>query len=100
MKERYDLPCNIAQTLNIIGDRWTLLIIRDLAFGKTKFNELKQSLTGIATNLLSDRLQMLENVGIVQFRRVSSAASWLFLPYLAWVSFAAALNAAIAHANR
>ena len=37
---------------------------------------------------------------IVQFRRVSSAASWLFVPYLAWVSFATALNAAIAHANR
>jgi benzodiazapine receptor len=37
---------------------------------------------------------------IVQFRRVSQAASWLFVPYLAWVSFATALNAAIAHANR
>jgi benzodiazapine receptor len=37
---------------------------------------------------------------IVQFRRVSTTASWLFAPYLAWVSFATALNAAIAHANR
>lgn len=66
MSKTYNLPCNIACTLDLIGDRWTLLIIRDLALGKTKFNELKQSLVGIATNLLSERLQMLERVGIVR----------------------------------
>ncbi|UFJ42562.1 helix-turn-helix transcriptional regulator [Brevibacillus humidisoli] len=65
MSKTYNLPCNIACTLDLIGDRWTLLIIRELLFGKTKFNELKQSLPGIAPNLLSDRLQMLEREGLV-----------------------------------
>ncbi|MBO8162847.1 MAG: helix-turn-helix transcriptional regulator [Brevibacillus sp.] len=65
MAKTYNLPCNIACTLDLIGDRWTLLIIRELLVGKTKFNELRQSLTGIAPNLLSDRLQMLEREGLV-----------------------------------
>lgn len=65
MKKKYNLPCNIANTLDLIGDRWTLLIVRDLLAGKTKFNELKQSLAGIAPNILSDRLQVLEKEELV-----------------------------------
>lgn len=62
----YNLQCNIAKTLDIIGDRWTLLIIRDLLLkNKAKFNELKLSLIGIAPNILSDRLQILEREGII-----------------------------------
>jgi DNA-binding HxlR family transcriptional regulator len=60
MKRGYNLPCNIAQVLNLIGDRWTMLIIRDLLEGKTTFNELKQSLDGISANILSERLRSLE----------------------------------------
>ncbi|WP_066306811.1 helix-turn-helix domain-containing protein [Bacillus sp. FJAT-29814] len=65
MKKKYNLPCNIANTLDIIGDRWTLLIVRDIMNGITKFNELKDSLTGIAPNILSDRLQLLEKEGLI-----------------------------------
>lgn len=65
MRKSYNLPCNIAGTLDIIGDRWTLLIVRDLLRNRAKFNDLKQSLTGIAPNILSDRLQVLEQEGII-----------------------------------
>ncbi|PYZ91971.1 transcriptional regulator [Salipaludibacillus keqinensis] len=65
MKERYKLPCNIAQTLNIVGDRWTLLILHDILVGNETFNELKKSLDGISANLLSDRLKHLEEAGLV-----------------------------------
>lgn len=66
MKERYDLPCNIAQSLNIIGDRWTLLIIHEILVGRTTFNEIKKALTGLSSKLLSDRLKYLEAQGLVE----------------------------------
>ncbi|SES15008.1 winged helix-turn-helix transcriptional regulator [Salipaludibacillus aurantiacus] len=66
MKERYKLPCNIAQTLNIVGDRWTLLILHDILIGHQTFNELKKNLEGISANLLSDRLKHLEKAGLVE----------------------------------
>ena len=65
MKTRYDLPCNIAQTLNIIGDRWTLLIVHELLIGQTNFNDIKLNLPGLSANLLSARLKSLEDAGLV-----------------------------------
>lgn len=65
IKQRYPLPCNIAQTLNIVGDRWTLLIIHEILMGNRTFNELKKSLEGISSNLLSDRLKHLEENGLI-----------------------------------
>lgn len=66
MKTRYDLPCNIAQTLNILGDRWTLLIIHELMIGETNFNDIKTKLPGLSANVLSNRLKELDEAGIVQ----------------------------------
>lgn len=60
MKNLYDLPCNIAQTLNIIGDKWTLLIIRQIMLGYNTYTEIYDRLEGIPSNLLSDRLKSLE----------------------------------------
>ena len=61
MTKEYGLPCPVAKTLDIIGDRWTLLIIRDLlSLGPRKYVELSQSLQGIAPNVFSDRLKLLE----------------------------------------
>mgnify|MGYP003814958229 FL=1 len=65
-KTRYDIPCNIAQSLNIIGDRWTLLIIHEILTGHTLFNEIKKGLKGISSNLLSERLKYLEQQGLVK----------------------------------
>lgn len=62
---RYDLPCNIAQTLNIIGDRWTMLILHELLVGTENFNEIKTNLTGLSSNVLSARLKAMEEAGLV-----------------------------------
>ncbi|MFS0576619.1 helix-turn-helix domain-containing protein [Sporosarcina sp. 179-K 3D1 HS] len=66
MKPRYNLPCNIAQSLNIIGDRWTLLIVHEILVGRTTFNDIKVALNGLSANMLSERLKMLEGEGLVQ----------------------------------
>lgn len=60
MKNLYNLPCNIAQTLNIIGDKWTLLILRQLSNGNDTYNSMLENLEGIPSNLLSNRLKKLE----------------------------------------
>lgn len=65
MKERYDLPCNIAQTLNLIGDRWTLLIIHEVLIGNATFNQMKLALKGVSSRLLSERLKYLESAGLI-----------------------------------
>ena len=59
MKKQYDLCCNIAQTLNIIGDKWTLLILHAVKEKKHTYKEIHESLPGIPTNLLSNRLKEL-----------------------------------------
>ena len=66
MKPRYDIPCNIAQSLNIIGDRWTLLIIHEILVGRTTFNDIRKALDGLSANILSDRLKLLEEKGLVK----------------------------------
>lgn len=60
MKNHYNLPCNIAQTLNIIGDKWTLLVLSQIFAGKDTYKEIQENLEGIPSNLLSDRLKSLE----------------------------------------
>ncbi|GEK34956.1 hypothetical protein KSI01_24890 [Kurthia sibirica] len=72
MKTKYDLPCNIAQTLNILGDRWTLLILHELLVGETNFNTIKEKLPGLSANLLSQRLKSLEDEQIVKSELYSS----------------------------
>jgi len=57
--------CPVARTLDVVGDRWTLLVLRDLSLGYTRYNELLQSCEGISTNLLSNRLKKLEERGFV-----------------------------------
>ena len=67
MSKEYGLPCPVAKTLDIVGDRWTLLIIRDLlTLGARKYVELAESLKGIAPNVLSDRLKLLEAHGVIE----------------------------------
>ncbi|MBV9388964.1 MAG: helix-turn-helix transcriptional regulator [Chroococcidiopsidaceae cyanobacterium CP_BM_ER_R8_30] len=60
-------PCPIACTLDLIGDRWTLLIIRDMMFfGKQRYEEFLESAEGISTNILANRLKSLEDLGLVE----------------------------------
>ena len=58
--------CPVACTLDLIGDKWTLLVIRDLLSGKTKFKEFLQSPEHIATNILAERLTRLHEHGLVE----------------------------------
>ena len=58
-------PCPIASTLDLVGDKWSLLVIRDLLHGKSTYGELLGSPEGIPTNILADRLRRLEEAGII-----------------------------------
>ena len=58
--------CPIANTLDIVGDRWTLIILRDMFVGNSKFSEFLASPERITTNVLTDRLQLLEQTGLVE----------------------------------
>ena len=58
-------PCPVACSLDILGDRWTLLVIRDLFAGKSRFGELLLSPEHIPTNILAERLKRLERAGVV-----------------------------------
>lgn len=57
--------CPIASTLDVVGDKWSLLVIRDLLRGKRTYGELADSPEGIPTNILAERLRRLEDAGIV-----------------------------------
>src|SRR6185503_18368057 len=59
-------PCPVACTLDLVGDRWTLLVIRDLFLGRSRFREFSASPEGIPTNILSERLERLLQHGIVE----------------------------------
>jgi DNA-binding HxlR family transcriptional regulator len=57
--------CPVANVLDLLGDKWTLLVVRDLILGKERFGEFAESAEGIPTNILADRLKRLENAGII-----------------------------------
>lgn len=59
-------PCPLTNTLDILGDKWTLVVIRDLFFDKHLFGEFLESPEKIPTNILSDRLKRLEQEGIIE----------------------------------
>jgi DNA-binding HxlR family transcriptional regulator len=67
LNREYEMSCSIARTLEVVGERWTLLVIRDILLGRRRFGEIQDSL-GIARNVLSDRLTRLEEEGIVERR--------------------------------
>ena len=62
----YGQYCGLARSLDAIGDRWTLLIVRELLLGPLRYNELRTAVDGIATNLLADRLRDLESAGVIE----------------------------------
>ena len=66
MPKPYNQTCPIARTLDIIGDRWTMLIVRDLFLGETRFNQFLASSPGLPPKLLADRLKKLLEHGLVQ----------------------------------
>ena len=74
MVKSYNLPCPIAGALDIVGERWTLLILRDFFLhGSRRFQDLQESLPGVAPNTLSARLKQLEQQKIVKRSQYSDS---------------------------
>ena len=74
-KRRYDDACGTAHALELIGDRWTLLVLRELMLGARRFSELRADLPGISANTLTQRLAELEGRGLVARRKLPPPAS-------------------------
>jgi DNA-binding HxlR family transcriptional regulator len=71
MPKKYGQSCPVARSLEFLGERWTLLIVRDLLIGPKKFQDFSASLSGVAPAVLSHRLKVLEKHGIVSRRLYS-----------------------------
>ncbi len=64
-KRTYNQTCSVAGALDVLGERWTLLLVRELLTGPKRYNDLLDALPGIGTNLLADRLKSLTNDGLI-----------------------------------
>lgn len=71
----YDDACGTALALEFIGERWSLLVMRELAYGPRRFGEIRANLPGISANVLTQRLQSLEQAGILARHRLGSPAN-------------------------
>ena len=74
-KRWYDDACGTALAMELVGERWSLLIVRELMFGPRRFGELKANLGGISANVLTMRLEGLEEAGILLRRRLPPPAN-------------------------
>ena len=83
MSRDYGQYCGLARALDVVGDRWNLLIVRQLLMGPARYGELREGLSGVATNLLTDRLRDLETAGVVE-RRLSGDASAITYALTEW----------------
>ena len=72
--------CPVACSLDILGDKWTLLVLRDLLDGKRRFSEFERSPEGIPTNILTDRLRRLESTGLLERVKPESSARHEYRP--------------------
>jgi DNA-binding HxlR family transcriptional regulator/putative sterol carrier protein len=73
-RKTYDQYCPVARTLDVVGERWTLLIVRDLLMGPKRYTDLRAGLPGIATDILTARLRTLEQAGLVRRRELPPPA--------------------------
>jgi DNA-binding HxlR family transcriptional regulator/putative sterol carrier protein len=71
----YNQFCGVARALDLIGERWALLVVRDLVLGPKRFTDLRADMPGIGTNILSARLRELERSGVVQRRTLAPPAA-------------------------
>ncbi len=74
-KRWYDDACGTALALEFVGERWALLVMRELVYGPRRFGEIRGNLPGISANVLTQRLESLEDAGIVVRRRLPSPAN-------------------------
>jgi DNA-binding HxlR family transcriptional regulator len=73
--KRHPHYCPVARTLDVLGDRWSLLILRELLFGESRFTDLRRNLPGVSPTLLTERLQALVRDGLVTTRELAPPAA-------------------------
>lgn len=75
----YEDSCGVAHALELVGERWALLVVRELMLGAKRFGDIKDGLPGISANVLSHRLDELERAGLVTRRKLPKpAAVWVY----------------------
>ena len=74
-KRRYEDACGLAHAMELLGERWAMLVLRELAYGPRRFSELKADLTGISANVLAQRLTELESRKLVRKTKLAPPAS-------------------------
>jgi DNA-binding HxlR family transcriptional regulator len=95
-----DLPCSLARTLQIVGEWWTLLVLRDLCFGWNRFDEIHEHL-GIARNILKARLDTLVDQAMVERRRYQERPErFEYVPTQKALDFVPVLLAMVAWGDR
>ncbi|GAB3742159.1 winged helix-turn-helix transcriptional regulator [Microlunatus parietis] len=78
-KRRYDDRCAVAHGLDLVGERWALLVVRDLLLGPKRFTDLRTGMPGASPDVLTQRLRELQAAGIVQRRKLAPpAGSWVY----------------------
>jgi DNA-binding HxlR family transcriptional regulator len=83
MSRSYGQYCGLARALDVVGDRWNLLIVRQLLIAPARYRELLDGLGGVATNLLADRLRDLETAAVVE-RRVAEEGNAIVYALTPW----------------
>jgi DNA-binding HxlR family transcriptional regulator len=80
----YNDGCGIAHALDLVGERWAMLVVRELLLGPKRYTDLQTDLPGISTNVLSDRLSELEQTGVVLRRRLPPPAASSVYELTSW----------------
>ena len=83
MRRSYGQYCGLARALDVVGDRWNLLIVRQLLVGAARYGQLLDGLPGLATNLLAERLRDLETAGVIQ-RRLADEGNAIVYALTPW----------------
>ena len=84
LRRWYDDACAAAHALDLVGERWALLVMRELMFGPKRFSDLRKSLPGISANVLAQRLEGLEAAGVLVRRKLPPPASAQVYELTAW----------------
>ncbi|MEJ7876968.1 MAG: winged helix-turn-helix transcriptional regulator [Solirubrobacterales bacterium] len=78
-KRTYNDVCGLAHAMELVGERWALLVLRELAFGPKRFTDIRTGLPSASPNVLSQRLRELEAVGVLRRRKLAPpAGSWVY----------------------
>src|SRR5581483_11856359 len=78
-KRTYGDACGIARALDVVGERWALLVVRELLLGPLRFSDLRRALPKASSNLIADRLRELDERGVIHRRRLPPpAGSWVY----------------------